>query len=224
MIKNGSEICLILNKRSLKVKQPGDLCFPGGGIMPGIDSFLARLMVLPLFPLRKWTFWPLWRNQRPEEAKWISLLLSTGLRESFEEMRLNPFGVKFLGPLPSHRLRMFRRKIYPMVGWVSHQNCFLPNWEVEKVVKIPIRLLLNRNRYARYRVSYSHRLGEYLNRPTEDFPCFEFKDGDEKEHLWGVTYSIVMSFMKIVFQFQPPESSDLPVVVKTLESNYLTGS
>ena len=33
--------CFIFNKRSSKVKQPGDLCFPGGRINPRLDRFLA---------------------------------------------------------------------------------------------------------------------------------------------------------------------------------------
>jgi hypothetical protein len=218
------EACLILNKRSLRVKQPGDLCFPGGGIIPGLDHKLARLVRLPVFPLGRWRHWPHWHRFRSKEARWVSLLLSTGLRESFEEMKLNPFGVQFLGPLPSHRLRMFQRKIYPMVAWVNRQSLFFPNWEVEKIVKVPIRLLFNPKGYARYRVTYSRRLGETLNRSGEDFPCFRFSSGEREEHLWGVTFRMVMSFLDIVFDFIPPESTSLPVVPRFLKSDYLTGS
>ena len=39
--KSGAEPCLVLNKRSLKVRQPGDLCFPGGSMTPHIDPYLA---------------------------------------------------------------------------------------------------------------------------------------------------------------------------------------
>lgn len=38
-IGRGSQPCVILNKRSLKVKQPGDLCFPGGRPAPGLIPF-----------------------------------------------------------------------------------------------------------------------------------------------------------------------------------------
>ena len=51
------EPSLILNKRSDKVKQPGDLCCPGGGVMPGIDGFLAKTMTLPGLPMWRWPYW-----------------------------------------------------------------------------------------------------------------------------------------------------------------------
>ena len=41
------------------------------------------------------------------------LLFAASIRESFEEMGLNPFGVQFLGPLPPQRLVMFHREIFP---------------------------------------------------------------------------------------------------------------
>ena len=47
------EPCLILNKRSEKVRQPGDLCFPGGGISLKKDRPLSVLLRLPKSPLRK---------------------------------------------------------------------------------------------------------------------------------------------------------------------------
>ena len=48
------EPCLILNKRSDKVRQAGDLCCPGGGIEPRLDTWLARLLTLPCSPLTVW--------------------------------------------------------------------------------------------------------------------------------------------------------------------------
>ena len=130
--------CLILNKRSMKVRQPGDLCCPGGSVSPGIDYKLAQLLFLPGTPIRRWRFLGQWRRKRPAEADYLGLLLATGLRESFEEMRLNPFGVRFLGPLPPAELVMFRRKIYPLVCWVARQKKFTANWEVDKIVSIPL--------------------------------------------------------------------------------------
>ena len=44
------EVCLILNKRSEKVRQSGDLCCPGGGVSPIMDTGFARLLFLPFSP------------------------------------------------------------------------------------------------------------------------------------------------------------------------------
>jgi len=150
--QNDSDPCLILNKRSLKVRQPGDLCFPGGSVNPRLDSQLAKLFSLPVTSLGRWKYWPRWKQTHPPTARSLSLFWATGLRESFEEMRLNPFGVKFLGPLPPQPLEMFRRVIYPMAAWVQRQKRFFPNWEVDKIVYIPLKDLLEAANYRRYRL------------------------------------------------------------------------
>ncbi len=219
-----SELCLILNKRSSRVKQPGDLCCPGGSISSRVDSYLAKLLYLPGSPLTRWPFWSQWSKHRHQEARNLSLLFATGLRESFEEMRLNPLGLKFLGPLPLQQLVMFKRVIYPMVCRVPYQKRFFLNWEVDKAIYIPIRNLLNPSNYACYRL--------HTNMPDEnikkshhtDYPCFLHEHQNRREILWGATFRITMSFLEIVFQFKPPNIESLPVVIGTLDENYLTGS
>jgi len=214
--------CLILNKRSQRVKQPGDLCFPGGRTAPRLDCWLSKVLQLPLSPLTRWPGWPAWRRERPREARRLALLLATGLRESFEEMRLNPFGVSFLGPLPSHSLEIFQRVIYPMVGWVGWQKRFRPNWEVEKVVCIPLRHLLQYSRYACYRVEMQGLEAVRPGKLVEDFPCFVHEDGGQRELLWGATYRIVMLFLEVVFNYSPPPERVLPVIHGVLKGSYFS--
>ncbi|MFZ0725200.1 MAG: hypothetical protein WCD88_05430 [Desulfobacterales bacterium] len=214
---------LILNKRSRKVVQPGDLCCPGGGIAPRLDVTLARLLRLWGSPLTRWAGWPAWRHRRPQEAFNLSLLLATGLREGFEEMRLNPFGIRFLGFLPPARLVMFQRTIYPMVCWISRQVRFTPNWEVEKVVAVPLRHLLRADNYAR---CVFHMGGSNGNRPARDireFPCFIHRRAGGTERLWGATFRITTSFLDLVFGFTPPVIEKLAAVEGTLDRHYLSG-
>lgn len=218
------EPCIIFNKRSRKVKQPGDLCFPGGGISPRLDSCLSNLLNLPLFPLSRWSRWSRWKEQYPGEARRLALLLAACLRESFEEMRLIPLGVKFLGPLPSQRLVLFRRVIYPMVGWIAHQKRFLPNWEVERVVSIPLRNLLNPDYYARYRVRMNTGKKSRQDEIVKEFPCFLHQNGHENEMLWGATYRITMVFLERVFGFNPPDAASLRVVHGSLDQSYFSGA
>lgn len=210
------EPCVIFNKRSTKVKQPGDLCFPGGRLMPRTDSLFSRLLRLPFSPLRKWPFWREWLSTRGEEAKSLALLLSAGLRESLEEMRLNPLGLVFLGPMRVLRLPMFARDLYPMVAWVRGQKRFLPNWEVERVIHVPLGALMNARNYVRYRLKI---LGA-----VSDFPCFRQTDEDGTEFLWGVTYEMVAAFLDLAFSFRPPDLESLPVVHGTLSEEYFKGA
>ena len=218
-----SQICLILNKRSEKVRQPGDLCCPGGGILPRTDWLLSNIIKLPFMPLTRWSYWKKWRRHDPNTARELAILLATGLRESYEEMRLKPLGVRFLGVLPTQSLVMFDRVIYPLVVWVHRQQRFYPNWEVEKIVYIPLQELLKPGNYARYRLNSGSDSKRNQTLHATDFPCFRHTQGEETEILWGATYQITATFLKTIFDFSAPDWSALPVVNGTLGDNYLTG-
>lgn len=216
------EPCLILNKRSEKVRQAGDLCCPGGGLSWGRDRFISKLVqMLPGSPLRRWRGWG---SESPASRRLISLLLSVGLREAWEEMRLNPLRFTFLGMLPEQHLVMFNRVIYPMAGWVPIQS-FKPNWEVERIVPIPLRHLLDADRYGRFRPLI---LG--MGDPEEqqvhatDFPCFIHDDSNGSETLWGATYRMVVDFLERVFGFEPPATQQMPLTQRHLGHAYLNGS
>ncbi len=214
--------CLILNKRSRKIRQPGDLCFPGGGPAPRIDAALAKLLLFPGLPLARW------RSRtdyhQPENIRRLAQLLATSLRESFEEMRLIPLDVRFLGPLPPQRLIMFARTIYPMVGWVQHQKHFRLNGEVEKLVYISIQALLNQENYASFQLTYPSILPPGIDKTRREFPCFVHHQEGATEILWGATYRIVMTFLAQVFDFSPPETSDLPGIDNHLSPDYFNNS
>jgi 8-oxo-dGTP pyrophosphatase MutT (NUDIX family) len=220
---NWGEPCLILTKRSVKVKQPGDLCCPGGSIAPRLDMYLAKLMGLRLLPLARWPYWSNWLRNKPQEARRLALYFATAARESFEEIRLNPFGLKFLGLLPAQSLVMFDRIIYPLVVWTARQQRFYPNWEVEKVVYIPVRDMLNPENYVCYRLRANDRSNAGNALATNDFPCFRHKYDNENELLWGATYRITTIFLNYIFEFTPPAIRTLSLVNGSLDENYLTG-
>jgi 8-oxo-dGTP pyrophosphatase MutT (NUDIX family) len=212
------EACFILNKRSAGVRQPGDLCFPGGGVAPHLDFRVGRILGLPLAPLGRWPFWWRWRRRKPFEARWLRLYLATALREAFEEMRLNPLRTRFLGPLPPQRLVLFRRMIYPMAVWVPRQKRFKPNWEVERIIRIPLRGLLDPKNYVRYRVSAA-----WPSEPetVRDVPGFRWTTPYGAELLWGATFRITMRLLNIALDFTPPAIEELPQVSGCLPQSYL---
>lgn len=222
-IKNGdhSTPCLVLNKRSTKVRQPGDLCYPGGGIA-NFDGVLAGFQRLPSAHLPRWPAWPQWRAKANGADRQLALLLTTSLRESWEEMRLNPFRVSFLGPLPPQQLVMFKRTIHPMVGWIHRQKHFKPNWEVDRIIRIPLDRLLDVQCYGRYRLTM--RSGSERPLPSNDLPCFIFENDQDREILWGASYRITMSFLSLCFDFKPPPAENLPVIEKCLGRSYFNGT
>lgn len=220
---HSAQLCLILTKRSLKVRQPGDLCCPGGSIAHRRDAFLSNLLKLPFLPLGRWSHWKFWCQRNAQAARTLAILLATGLRESFEEMRLNPLGVRFLGLLPPQSLVMFDRVIYPLVAWVHRQQRFYPNWEVEKIIFIPLQELLRSENYARYCLNSGSGTNRNQTLHATDFPCFRHTYKGETEILWGATYQITCTFLKSIFDFSEPDWVSLPVVNGTLSDNYLTG-
>jgi hypothetical protein len=215
--------CLFLNKRSMKVKQPGDLCFPGGRMVPVIDPCLSHLFASPVTSLGRWQRRTGLEKKRSPFFKLVSIIWAAGLRESFEEMKLNPFGVRFLGALPSQSLVMFKRTIYPMVGWINRQKRFFPNWEVEKVVHVPLEDLLNPKYYGCYRLQFGKNPDQPPPALTQDYPCFRLQAPHNQEILWGATYRITLGFLKLVCGFEPPALETLPVVEGVLDETYLTG-
>jgi hypothetical protein len=219
--ENGTapEASLILNKRSARVRQPGDLCCPGGGVMPVIDGFLAKAMTLPGLPMWRWPYWSNLKTSTPDKADSLRFLFFTSVRESFEEMRLNPFAVRFLGPLPAQQLVMFRRTIYPMMGWVAGQKRFYPNWEVEKIVYIPLRKLLNPDNYIRYQLFVPTPDGN-RGQCVFDSPSYVHKNHKEEEILWGATCRITLKFLKQIFDFTLPDLASLPIVEDVMDETY----
>lgn len=215
------EPCLVLTKRSPKVRQPGDLCYPGGGIGM-LDPALAWLQRLPAAPLAKWAAGSTEKNGMSAQDKQLPLLLTTSLREAWEEMRLNPLRVTFLGPLPAQRLTMFKNTVHPMVGWIRGRKRLKPNWEVERIVCISLRQLMDARNYRRYRLEWQENVAGPL--PKSDYPCFISENNGGREILWGVSYRITMQFLAVVFDFTPPESDDLPVIRRYLDSDYFNGN
>ncbi len=212
--------CLVLNKRSQAVRQPGDLCFPGGGISPLLDQKLAKLMKFPFFPLSRWPYWQRWEKEKPEQARRLALLFATGIRECVEEMALNPLGVQFLGPLPPEHLVMFPREIFPFAGWIKGQKRFLTNREVEKIVHIPLGSLLNEDNYACYKLRFNMREGPMKNGAYGEFPCFRHNTTDGIDVLWGATYRMIMVFLDLIFGFRAPPMEHLKVVPGTIDEGY----
>lgn len=190
------------------------------------DMNWARLLFLPGSPL---TRWPLWRKQNKKQRqanRGRSLLLAASLRESYEEIGLNPLKVRYLGSLPIQRLGVFGREIYPVVGWTSQQKRFVLNWEVDKIVAIPLKNFLNPENYARTRFNMDSipENTDHLNLQWDDRPCFVHKSRNYSEILWGATFRITMIFLEIVFGFRPPHVESLPRIESDLNKNYMSGS
>ncbi|MEA2014394.1 MAG: hypothetical protein U9N38_03705 [Thermodesulfobacteriota bacterium] len=218
---DNGEFVFLLSKRSASVPQPGDLSGPGGKLEPFLDRFL-RFFIVRGFPSLLGGDALIYARERGNAAfNRIALFLANAVRESWEEIRLSPFNVLFLGPLPSYNLTLFTRTIFPVVGLINEQLSFHPNREVEKMVEIPLKAFYNRDNYGF--ISICSPAGK--TEAEWKFPCLIHEDSDGKEEiLWGATFNIIMSFLRIVFDFTPPKIEPRRIITKTLHPDYLTGN
>jgi 8-oxo-dGTP pyrophosphatase MutT (NUDIX family) len=216
---------LQLIKRSSVVPQPGDISCPGGMLHPVADRLLRHLISSGLTPIMQGKARSLARAKGVKTLDHISLFLTNALREAWEEIRVNPLNVQFLGALPSRELYVFSRIIFPVVGLVRRDWTFQPNREVERVIEIPLKALFDRSQYGTLTVEIESTLPfRHEVEPVRNFPCFLYTPpGGREEVLWGATMSIVLNFLQIVFGFTLPEENSNRVVRKSLRPDYATG-
>jgi 8-oxo-dGTP pyrophosphatase MutT (NUDIX family) len=218
-----SRYVFVLNKRSRDVQQPGDLCAPGGGIHPVTDSLSGKLLRFGLLPGIGGAGLAPARDRGKQAYEKILLVLGNALRESWEELRLSPFNVEFLGPLPSYRLHSRRWIIFPLVGRVKRTWTPKLSWEVEKIVNIPLEAFFNPRNFALYSLEVPEKLiSRGIPNPWE-FPCFVHAENGEEDILWGATLSVIGTFFKIVFGFSLPSPEPGKVIRRPLASNYFSG-
>jgi 8-oxo-dGTP pyrophosphatase MutT (NUDIX family) len=208
---------IMLVKRSSQVAQPGDLGFPGGML----NNIWDRILRFPF------TYGPLslvngearhfLDKQKKTTAKLITLFMTTAFRESWEEIRLSPFQTRFLGPLPTRNLTLFKRTIFPIVGFVENHGQLHPNQEAEKIVEIPLSSFYQQDFLGCLQIAASGQRGQ-----TMQYPCLIHQDTDgQEEILWGATFYITLEFLKIVMDYHLPEWKSNRVILKSLTSDYL---
>ncbi|MGB9699236.1 MAG: hypothetical protein ACPL5I_07615 [Thermodesulfobacteriota bacterium] len=213
----------LLNKRSAIVQQPGDLCAPGGGIKP-TDKLLQKILEMALLLWIKKDAWLLAQQRGKGTYKKILLILSNALRESWEEIRLHPFNIEFLGALPAYRLQSRRWIMFPVVGRVKKAWRPKLSWEVEKIIPIPLAAFFEVANYAVYSLEIPDNLkAEGIPDPWE-FPCFVYKVNGAEEILWGATYMVIRSFFQIIFPFPLPSPNGQRIIRRPLLRNYFSGS
>ncbi len=221
--KTSGRYVFLLSKRSKSVQQPGDLCAPGGGIDPFLDSLSGMLLRFGLLPGIRGPGLSLAEQKGKLAYRKLLFLLGNALRESWEELRLSPFNVEFLGPLPTYHLRHRPLVIFPLVGRVKHSWKPKLSWEVDKIVSIPLEKFFDRANYAVYSLEVPEKLvAQGIPNPWE-FPCLVHQEDGEEEILWGATFEIIRTFFKIVFGFSFPVPEKGKIVRRPLPSNYLSG-
>ena len=221
--KETGQYVFCLSKRSKDVQQAGDLCAPGGGIHWFWDSITEKLIKFGLLPGFRGPGLNLAKRRGGPTYEKILFFFGNALRESWEELRLSPFNVEFLGPLPTYSLQSRRWIIFPLVGRVKHAWEAKLSWEVERIVSIPLEAFFQPANYAVYSLEVPEELiAQGIPNPWE-FPCLVHEEGGKEEILWGATYKVIQTFFQIVFDFSFPPPEARRVIHKPLAATYFSG-
>ena len=217
------EYVIILNKRSPYVVQPGDLCCPGGGMDHRLERILGYLLGRNLIP-HAWTG-PFRRLPRLPgmEKEVFSVIFAGVLRESWEEMGLNPCNVEYLGGLPTHRVQSFPRYIFPVVGRIRKSWKEKLNWEVERIIRVPLRMFLDTDNYAMYSQILPLTLREMAGMDRWELPCLVIRDEGGEEILWGATFRILLYFVETVMDLPIEKINPQRRIERDLPTDYFTG-
>lgn len=210
-----------LIKRSSLVAQPGDLSCPGGMLHPLLDRCLSLPFLLG--PLARPFLRAAAQGWTPVERRIITLFWTNALRESWEEIGLSPFHVRFLGPLPTYRLELFRRTIFPMAGIIEVPWRPKPNREVDRIVVIPLSHFLDPCRFGRLRLTIPDP-SSHKDACIREHPCLILNSSEgNPEILWGATLTIIVHFLSIVMDYDLPQWQKNRTIERRLRPDYMTG-
>ena len=214
----------LLNKRSKNLPQGGDLCAPGGGDHPVMDSNAQKILDSGIFPSLQSPALKVAKERGKDGYQMILYYWGNALRESWEEIRLSTFNVDFLGPLPTYRLQSRRWIIFPLVGQVREKWTYQLSPEVEKIIPIPLAAFYRPESYGVYSLEIPEEMAAKGIPSPWVFPCLiAAGEGGEEEILWGATFHIIQTFLKIVFPFPLPPPAGQRVIRRPLLRTYLSG-
>lgn len=118
--------------------------------------------------------------------------LATALRESQEEVGLEPEGVRILGQI-DQITSLHHYLVTPFVGQIPEAFQPHPNpEEIESVFTVPLAFFLNPG---------NHRSQEITHREVP-FYSHHFLFGDYD--VWGMTAMLILRFLEVTLQYVPP--------------------
>jgi 8-oxo-dGTP pyrophosphatase MutT (NUDIX family) len=111
--------------------------------------------------------------------------IETALRETFEEVGIEPEKITILGKLSEFYVEVSRFQIQPVVGWLHNKPVFKTNPdEVEKVILFPLKKM--ESPFCKVEMdTITGRL---------KVPCIKF----EHEIIWGATAMILAEFSDVL--------------------------
>jgi 8-oxo-dGTP pyrophosphatase MutT (NUDIX family) len=115
-------------------------------------------------------------------------VVATALRESHEEVGLEPGLVQVLGTISDY-VTGTAFVVTPVVGLIPPDHILTPNpHEVASVFEVPLAFLMNPAYHRRHVLDAEGRRREWFSMP--------YRDGDEERFIWGATAGMIRNFYR----------------------------
>ncbi len=114
-------------------------------------------------------------------------LEKTALRETFEEVGINSTEVNVIKQLTSLYIPPSNFYVSPYLGVLKNKPSFKINYEVKKMVLLPVSELLNDHIISSFEIPFT-------GKNNKNVPCFKY----EGHHIWGATAMILSEFKEVV--------------------------
>ena len=114
-------------------------------------------------------------------------LLAAALRETHEEVGIEPHQVRVIGTFPGRRTNATDIAVTPYVGIIEGNPELKPDpKEVAEIFSVPLQALSD----PRYRGSYRWK----RNGTSNDYPAILFAG----QVIWGLTFSLTLTFLQLI--------------------------
>ncbi|HEY9115750.1 MAG TPA: CoA pyrophosphatase [Bacteroidales bacterium] len=114
-------------------------------------------------------------------------LTMTALRETHEEVGINPELIKIIGKLSTLYIPPSNYDVYPFIAYTLEKPAMKNNYEVEKIIEIDLKELLAPENITQKTIN--HRFGKLL-----DVPCFYIQN----EIIWGASAMIISELLEVI--------------------------
>jgi 8-oxo-dGTP pyrophosphatase MutT (NUDIX family) len=114
-------------------------------------------------------------------------LQNTALRESNEEININRDKVEIIGSLSKVYIPPSNFDMFPFIGITNEIPHFKANEEVEKILQVDIKTILNPQTFQYKKIKY--RTGKLI-----DVPCYFINN----EIIWGATAMVISEFIDLI--------------------------
>lgn len=114
-------------------------------------------------------------------------LTMTALRETHEEVGINPELIKIIGKLSTLYIPPSNYDVYPFIAYTLEKPAMKNNYEVEKIIEIDLKELLAPENVTQKTIN--HRFGKLL-----DVPCFYIQN----EIIWGASAMIISELLEVI--------------------------